>query len=73
MHFSLEPSILFKFNPLRTGNPSIGTLANSEDSDEMPHNTAFHQGQSALFAKTKQSSEKEIQYILEIIACNPSI
>ena len=31
-------------NPLNTGNPKMGTLANSEDPDEMQHNTAFHQG-----------------------------
>ena len=31
-------------NPLYTGNPLMGTLANSEDPDEMPHKAAFHQG-----------------------------
>ena len=30
-------------NPLYTGNPYTGTLANSEDPDEMQHNAAFHQ------------------------------
>ena len=36
----------------------MGTLANNEDPDEMPHNVTFHQG-LALFAKTKKASEKE--------------
>ena len=32
----------------------MGTLANSEDPDEMPHNTAFHQG----LLRQNRSSEK---------------
>ena len=28
--------------------PSMGTLANSEDPDEMQHNAAFHQGLHSL-------------------------
>ena len=47
-------------------------LANSEDPDEMPHNVAFHQGLHNLL-RQKRSSEKEIQFYLEIITCNPSI
>ena len=35
-------------NPLYIGNPRTGSLANSEDSDEMPHNAAFHQGLHCL-------------------------
>ena len=31
-------------NPLYSGNPETSTFANSEDSDEMQHNAAFHQG-----------------------------
>ena len=31
------------FNPFHSGYWSIGTLANSVDPDEMPHNAAFHQ------------------------------
>ena len=31
-------------NPLYSGNPLTSTFANSEDPDEMQHNTAFHQG-----------------------------
>ena len=41
------------------------TLANSEAPDEMSHNVAFHQ--------TVCSSEKEIQFHLEIITCDSSI
>ena len=48
------------------------TLANNEDLDEMPHNTAFHQDLHCLL-RQKQSSEKEIQFYLEIITCDPSI
>ena len=46
------------------------TLANSEDVDEMPQNVAFHQGLHCLL-RQKQFSEKEIQYYLEIITCDP--
>ena len=48
-------------NPLYTGNSSTGTLANSEDPDEMPHDVAFHQGLDYLL-RQNLSSEKEIQY-----------
>ena len=44
----------------------MGTLANSEDPDEMLHNAAFHQGLHCLL-RQNQSSEKEIQHFLEII------
>ena len=37
-------SSYFFFNPLYTGSPKRGILANSEDPDEMQHNAAFHQG-----------------------------
>ena len=50
----------------------MGTLANSEDPDEMQHYAAFHQGLHCLL-RQNQSSEKEIQYFLEIISCDPSI
>ena len=30
----------------------MGTLANTEDPDEMPHNAAFHQGLHCLLAKS---------------------
>ena len=50
----------------------MGTLTNSEDPDEMQHNAAFHQGLHCLLRQNR-SSEKEIQYFLEIITCDPSI
>ena len=37
----------------------IGTLANSEDPDEMQHNAAFHQGLHCLL-RLKQPSVTEI-------------
>ena len=37
----------------------MSTLSNSEDSDEMPHNAAFHQGLHCLLRQNR-SSEKEI-------------
>ena len=45
-------------------------LANSEDPDEMLHNAALHQG---LYCLVRQNwfSEKEIQFYLEIITCDP--
>ena len=36
-------------------------MANSEDSVEMPHNAAFHQGLHCLL-RQNESSEKEKQY-----------
>ena len=48
------------------------TLTNSEDSDEMPHNAAFHQGLHCLL-RQKRSSEKEIQFNLVILNCHFSI
>ena len=47
-------------------------MANSEDPDEMPHKAAFHQRLHCLLQQD-QSSEKEIQYVLEIMTCNPLI
>ena len=44
------------------------TPKNSEDPDEMLHNAAFHQGLYCLVQKW--SSEKEIQFYLEIITCD---
>ena len=49
-----------------------GTLANSEDPDEMPHNAAFHHGLHCL-PRQNPSSETEIQKFLEIITYDPSI
>ena len=42
------------------------TLANSEDTDEMPHNTVFHQGH-LLFAKKR----KKYNFISKIKTCEP--
>ena len=50
----------------------MGTLANSENPDEMPQNAAFHQGLPCLLSQ-KQSSEKEIQFYFEILTCDPSL
>ena len=50
----------------------MGTLANSEDPDEMPHKAVFHQSLHCLL-KQNLSSEREIQYFSKIIACDPSI
>ena len=48
------------------------TLANSEDPDEMLHYAAFHQN---LYCspRQKRSSEKELQFYLEIITCDSLI
>ena len=48
----------------------MGTFANSEDPDEMPQNVAFHQGLHCLLRQTC-SSEKDVQYYLEIITYDP--
>ena len=50
----------------------MGTFENSEDPDEIPHKGAFHLG---LHCSLKQnwSAEREIQYFVEIITCDPSI
>ena len=50
----------------------MANLANSEVPDEIPHNAVFHQCLHCLL-RQNQSSGKEIQYFLEIIACDPSI
>ena len=43
----------------------MGTFANSEDPDEMPHNVAFHQVLHFLIRQNR-SSEKEIQYFWKL-------
>ena len=50
----------------------MGTLANIVDPAEMWLNAAFHQGLCCLPCQNR-SSEKEIQYFLEILTCDPSI
>ena len=49
----------------------MGVFTNSTDPAEMLHNAAFHQGLYCLL-RYNQSSEKRIQYFLEIITCDPS-
>ena len=44
----------------------MSTLANGEDPDEMPHDSAFHQGLHCLL-RQNLSSEKETQFYLETI------
>ena len=53
-----------------TRNPLMGTLANSDDPDEMQHNAASHQGMQCLLI-LKQSSGTEIQHNLEKSICGP--
>ena len=50
----------------------ILVATNKEDLNEMPHNAAFHQDLHCLL-RPNQSSEKEIQFYLEIKACEPLI
>ena len=50
----------------------VYSYSNSEGPDKMPHKVAFNQGMHYLL-RQNQSSEKEIQYILETITCDPSI
>ena len=59
-------TVCIYFYPLYSSDFYMHIFASSEDPDEMPHNAAFHQGLHCLL-KQKQSSEKEIQYHLEII------
>ena len=68
MEFLVNKSI----NPLKTKTPKMGTLENSEDPDEMPQYAAFHQGLHCLL-RQNQSSEKNKQYLLEIMTCDPSV
>ena len=49
----------------------MGTFANIDDPDEMPHNSASHQGLHCLQGQNR-SLDKEI-YFLEAITCDPSI
>ena len=48
----------------------MGTLANSEDPDEMQHNAAFHQGQHCLL-RLKQSPGTKMHYNLEKSTYDP--
>ena len=50
----------------------MDTLANSEDTNEMPHNATFYQGLHCLLRQNR-SSEKEKDIFWEIVKCDPSI
>ena len=41
---SFDLTLIQVINPVYSRYLQTGTLTNSEDSDEMPHNAAFHQG-----------------------------
>ena len=49
----------------------MSALANSEDSDKMPHNAAFQQGLHCLLKKQNNLHRKK--HIFEIKACDPSL
>ena len=48
----------------------MGTLANSEDPDEMQQDAAFHQGLHCL-RRLKHNSGTEIHHNLENFTCDP--
>ena len=48
----------------------MGTLANSDDPDEMQHYAAFHQGLHCLLI-LKQPSRRDIHHDLENSTCDP--
>ena len=50
----------------------MDTFADSEDANEMPQYVAFHQDLHNLLRQNR-SSEKEIQYVLQIKTCDISI
>ena len=52
--------------------PTNSTLANSDDPNKMAHTTALHQGMHCLL-RQNCSLEKEIQFYLGFIACDPYI
>ena len=56
--FKLHDNSALYFNPLKTRNPKTGTLANSEDLDEMPHYAAFHQGLHCSLRQNRSSEKK---------------
>ena len=53
-----------------TGNPKMGTFANSKDPDEMQNYAAFHQDLYCLL-RLKQPSETEIHHDLDHSTCDP--
>ena len=53
-------------------NEIIYSYSDSEDPDEMPYKEALHLGMHCFLIQNR-SSDKEKQYILEILTCDPSI
>ena len=54
----------------------MGTLANSEDQDEMPHyphNATVHQGQYYFLFDKIDLQRNEYNIFFEIITCDPSL
>ena len=51
----------------------MGTLAKSEDPDEMPHIVAFHQGLHCLLEKKSKFKERNAIYYWKILTCDPLI
>ena len=47
------------------------SLANSEDTDKMPHNAAFNR--CPLLAKVKNGFQRKKNMLFEIITCDPSM
>ena len=68
--FGTRKNVCTGFYHLNTRSSKTGTLANSEDLDEMPHHAAIHLDLHCLLRQNK-SSEKETNYFLEIITCDP--
>ena len=54
--------IKVKESIFRTGNPKMGTKANIEDPDEMPHKVALITLGFALFAKTLIFTERKTTF-----------
>ena len=55
---------IISLNPFHSEFLRTGTLANNEDTDEMPHSAAFHQGLHCL-QRIKQIFMIEMHHILE--------
>ena len=49
----------------------MGTLANSEDPDEMPQYAAFHQGLYCLLRQNRSSEKKNLIFVLKLKPANP--
>ena len=53
--------------------PHKGTLANSEEPDEMRHDAAFHQGLHCLLIQNRSSKKKIQLHFGGIITSDPTI